>query len=188
MRDLGQALRLIKMGAPLHPIMVHFTIALTSASFAFDAIGFLSGNVSLSAAGWWTLAGSILMTVFTIVTGLTSRLRLPVEEGEARSFLRAHMALGPIFFGLLIGVAIWRAVLWESGRGVSWWYLIAMALVGLVMTAQGYLGGELVYRYGAEVERHYRELPIRSADTKPPALASMKLPAPVRASRHGGAT
>lgn len=102
------------MMAPLHPIFVHFTVALTGASFAFEAMGFFSGVTSLVAAGGWALAGSLFMTIFTIATGITSRRRLPVEEGEARSFLRAHMALGPIFFGLLVAAGVWRAALCRS--------------------------------------------------------------------------
>lgn len=186
-KSLRQALGLIKLGAPLHPILVHFTIALTSVSLAFNAISFFFSVASLSEAAWWTLAVSVIATMFTLATGVTSRLRLAVEEGEARSFLRAHMALGPVFFGLLIGVSVWRAVLWETERGVSWWYLSTMAVVALVMGAQGYLGGELVYRYGAEVERDYRELPVRSADSQAPALTPSSLPAQVLAGRRGGA-
>lgn len=185
--SLRQALGLIKMGAPLHPILVHFTIALTAASVAFDAISFFFGVASLAEAGWWTLAASVVATVFTLATGVTSRMRLAVEEGAARSFLRAHMALGPLFFGLLIGVGLWRAALWEAGRGVTWWYLIAIAVVALVVGAQGYLGGELVYRYGAEVERDYRELPVRQAESQAPALSSSNPSEPADASRHGGA-
>jgi hypothetical protein len=40
------------------------------------------------------------------------------------------------------------------------------------MTVQGYLGGELVYRYGVEVEQAYRELPERDAKSAPPVSAS----------------
>jgi uncharacterized membrane protein len=69
------------------------------------------------------------------------------------------MALGPIFFGLLVVTGVWRAALWQAGQDPTWWYLTAMAAIVLVMTAQGYLGGELVYRYGAEVGGAYRELP-----------------------------
>ena len=170
--SLRQALGLIKMGAPMHPIFVHFTIALTSASLIFDALGFFSGRASLTAAGGWTLVGSALMTLATLSTGLTSSTRAPVEEGEARSFLRAHMALGLIFYGLLVAITFWRASLWQSGQGVSWAYLAALAFVSLVMTAQGYLGGELVYRYGVEVEQAYRELPEREADSTPPPLVA----------------
>jgi uncharacterized membrane protein len=171
-RSAKDALSLFKMGAPLHPIFVHFTIALTSASLAFDALGFFLGVASLTAAGGWTLVGATLLTLLTISTGLTSSTRAPIEEGEARSFLRAHMALGLIFYGLLVTTTFWRLSLWQANAGVSWWYLATLAVVSLLMTAQGYLGGELVYRYGVEVEQAYRELPERDAKSAPPPLAS----------------
>jgi uncharacterized membrane protein len=182
--SLRQALGLIKMGAPLHPIFVHFTIALTSASLIFDALGFFLDKASLTAAGGWTLVGSAVMTLGTLSTGLTSATRAPVEEGEARSFLRAHMALGFIYYGLLAAITFWRASLWQSGQGVSWVYLAALAFVSLVMTVQGYLGGELVYRYGVEVEQTYRELPEREADSTPPPLVAA--PARAAAPKRGG--
>jgi uncharacterized membrane protein len=186
--NLKQAMSLVKMGAPMHPIFVHFTIALTSASLVFDALGFFFGKISLAAAGGWTLAGAAVMTLATLSTGLTSATRAPVEEGEARSFLRAHMALGFIFYGLLIAITFWRVSLWQSGRSVSWLYLATLAVVSLVMTVQGYLGGELVYRYGVEVEQAYRKLPDRDADSPPPQLVSSKsASAPARAKKHGEA-
>ena len=171
-RGVKEALGLFKMGAPMHPIFVHFTIALTASSLIFDALGFFFNKASLTAAGGWTLVGSALMTLITLSTGLTSSTRAPVEEGEARSFLRAHMALGLIFYGLLVTVTLWRLSLWQDGVGVTWLYLAAMAVVSLVMTVQGYLGGELVYRYGVEVEQAYRELPEREGKSARPEPAS----------------
>src|SRR5687767_8930522 len=145
-KSLSEALSLLKLGAPMHPIFVHFTIALTSASLVFDALGFFLSKTSLTAAGGWTLVGSAAMTLMTISTGLTSSTRAPIEEGEARSFLRAHMTLGLIFYGLLVAMTFWRLSLWQTGSGVSWLYLTSLAIVSVVMTLQGYLGGELVYR------------------------------------------
>jgi uncharacterized membrane protein len=171
-KGLGHALSLFKLGAPMHPIFVHFTIALTSASLVFDALGFFLNKTSLTAAGGWTLVGAAVMTLMTISTGLTSSTRAPIEEGEARSFLRAHMALGLIFYGLLVAMTFWRISLLQSGRGVSWVYLAALGVVSLVMTVQGYLGGELVYRYGVEVEQAYRELPGGDVKSAPPQLSS----------------
>ena len=80
------------------------------------------------------------------------------------------MALGLIFYGLLAAITFWRLSLWQDGRGVSWVYLASLAFVSLVMTVQGYLGGELVYRYGVEVEQSYRELPERQTESTPPPL------------------
>lgn len=159
--ELAQTRRLVKMTAPIHPILVHFTIALTATAFGFDVLAFRFRLEALRAMGWWLLATAILITLGTLITGVRSRLRLPVEEGEMRSFLRAHMAVGPIFFGLLVAIGIWRGRLWQAGAGVTGWYLAGMAGVILVMAVQGYLGGELVYRYGAEVKFRYRKLPGR---------------------------
>src|SRR5918993_301099 len=169
-----QALSLIKFGAPMHPIFVHFTIALTAASLVFDALGFLLEKTSLNAAGGWTLVSSAVLTLMTITTGVTSSTRAPVEEGEARSFLRAHMALGLTFYGLLVAVTLWRVSLWQAEQRLSWLYLASLAIVSLVMTVQGYLGGELVYRYGVEVEQTYRELPDRGAKFAPPPMVQSK--------------
>lgn len=173
-KSLRQALSLVKLGAPMHPIFVHFTIALTSASLIFDALGRFFGKASLTAAAEWTIVGAALMTLATLSTGLTSATRAPVEEGEARSFLRAHMALGFIFYGLLVAITFWRISLWQNGESVSWLYLAALAFVSLLMTVQGYLGGELVYRYGVEVEQAYRELPEHGAESPTPRLVSSK--------------
>jgi uncharacterized membrane protein len=189
-RSTREALSLFKLGAPMHPIFVHFTIALTASSLIFDALGFFTDRASLTAAGGWTLLGSAVMTLMTISTGLTSSARAPVEEGEARSFLRAHMALGLAFYGLLVAMTLWRLSLWQAGAGVSWLYLAALAIVSLVMTAQGYLGGELVYRYGVEVEQAYRQLPEKDATAAPPAsvFSSSSAASATVAGKDGGAT
>jgi len=159
-RGIRKAFATFELSAPLHPILVHFTIALTSASLAFDLIARVFGVGSLSHAAWWILAASVLVTAGTIISGIVSRIRLPIEEGLARSYLRGHMALGPMFFGALIALTIWRADLWYDDMPVSWWYLGALALAVSLMTVQGYLGGELVYRWGADVSGRYRALPV----------------------------
>ncbi len=153
----------ISCAAPLHPILVHFTIALTSTSLLFDVLGRVRHLPELAASAWWTLALSVLATVLTLTTGVISRLRLEIGEGPARSYLRLHMALGPAFFGMLIALAIWRGALWRAGEEVGWWYLAALALASAVMAIQGYLGGELVYRWGAEVKGQHRGLRQRLA-------------------------
>jgi uncharacterized membrane protein len=153
------------LAAPLHPILVHFSIALTAASLAFDTTGVIARAPSLATAAWWSLATSTIATVGTIATGIISRLRLPMEEGPARSYLRAHMALGPIFLGLLLAMTVWRAMLWERAAEVPWIYLAALGGVVCVMAVQGYLGGELVYRFGADVRGHFRPLPTESRTT-----------------------
>ena len=158
----------MRRAAPLHPILVHFTIALTSASLFFDLLGRVLHAPGLAATGWWTLALSAVATLATLATGVASRIALDIGEGEARSYLRLHMALGPVFFGMLVAATIWRAVLRDTGREAGWWYLAALGLTVGVMTVQGFLGGELVYRWGTAVEGRHRDLRQRHAADPPP--------------------
>lgn len=168
--SFGQAVKLFKLGAPLHPILVHFTIAPVLASLLFDAIGLLFGIPSLLIVGWWTLCLSFVFAIFTVITGIKSRMNLPIAEGEACSFLRLHMALGLIFFGMLLAATVWRAAIWQNGNKISWWYLLAIGATAAAMGLQGYLGGELVYRYGAEVKGNFLHLPEKNKNSEPPAL------------------
>ena len=166
-RGLRAGLRTFELPAPLHPILVHFTIALTSASLVFEVAAWWFAAPSLRDAAWWTIAFSVVATVATVITGILARLGLPIEEGTARSYLRGHMLLGPLFFGLLLATAIWRANIWQDGRDAPVVYLATLAVTVAVMTVQGYLGGELVYRYGADVRGKYRSLPVTGAGDPP---------------------
>ena len=153
----------ISRAAPLHPILVHFTIGLVGASFVFDALGKWKNSTSLADAGWWTIALAVPMTVGTVVTGLISRLRVPLAEGTALRYLRIHTALGPTFFGCLVGVGVWRWSLWTHGTPPKLTYLVSLAVLILLMTIQGYVGGELVYRFGVEVKDSYKRLPLHNS-------------------------
>jgi len=157
-------LKRLAIRAPLHPIFVHFTIALTVASFLFDGASLILGARGLADAAWWAIAAAAAVTGLTVATGVASRLRLPIEEGnEARSFLRLHMALGPLVLGLIVLTAAWRAVAWEQAAAPSGWYIGWCGLVLLAVAAQGFLGGEMVYRYGMEVKGGYRVLRVPQA-------------------------
>lgn len=163
--------------APWHAFSVHFTVALTVMSFGFDCLAFFRVAIPQS-LGWWLLVVDVPVTAVTLLTGFRSRIRLPVEEGAARALLRTHMALGPTFFGALFTAALYRAVLWEQGR-VSVWYLAAMFAVVIIMAVQGYIGGELVYRFGAAVEGRYPRLPtVDMKDTRHPPYESVNVGRP----------
>lgn len=173
------AMRSLSFAAPLHPILVHYTIALTSASLLFEVLGRVLRQPGLSLTGWWTLALGVAATVLTLATGVASRMSLDIGEGTARSYLRLHMALGPMFFGMLVATSIWRGILWSAEVTPGWWYLISLGATSGVMAVQGYAGGELVYRWGAEVEGVVRGLRQRQASTPAPRWP----PAPTRSTR-----
>ena len=151
----------ISRAAPLHPVLVHFTIALVGTSFGFDILARIADEPSLATAAWWTIAAAVPVTVATLLTGLVSRRRAAIAEGGALRYMRLHAAIGPTFFGCLLAAAWWRWTFWSDGSFPTSLYLVAAALLSALMTLQGYLGGELVYAFGVEVQRHYKRLPVR---------------------------
>jgi uncharacterized membrane protein len=138
-----------RTGSPLHPIFVHFTVALTSASIIFDLLS--SIGAAVGETGWWMLAAAVVSTVMTVVTGVISRTKISVPESSARRFLRFHMALGPTLFGALLCLGVWRAVIWQNAWRPEGWYFAGAFVVFVLLFLQAYLGGELVYRFGMDV-------------------------------------
>lgn len=150
--------------APLHPILVHFTIALVATSLAIDLVVRIVGVSSLLTAAWWTIAAASVITIGTVATGVLSRRHVAIAEGAALGYLRFHAALGPTFLGCLIATTLWRATFWSRAIPPNIWYLIALGSVTIMMTVQGYLGGELVYRFGVGVRSAYTRLPLHRDD------------------------
>jgi uncharacterized membrane protein len=162
----------MRPASPLHPVFVHLTIALVAVSLFFDAAARVYGSSSLLTAAWWTLATSVPVTVVTIISGIVSRRRVPIAEGAALRYLRLHVVLGPAFFGCLLAMAAWRAVLWAGAVFPGWWYLAALAAVTLLMATQAYVGGELVYRFGVSVRDGYERLALYRPESRQPGAPS----------------
>lgn len=157
---------LITREAPLHPILVHFTIGLVGASLMFELLARFFKSPSLGAAGWWTLAAAVPLTAVTVITGLMSRRRAAMAEGPALQYMRIHTALGATFYGTLIATGVWRWTFWSHTSMPSVAYLAALGAVVLLMTVQGFFGGELVYAFGVGIRHGYRRLPLHDSELR----------------------
>ena len=54
----------------IHPLIIHFPIALLSTGFLFDFLSYLLKKKSLELAGWWNLILGMVSALCAIVTGL----------------------------------------------------------------------------------------------------------------------
>ena len=54
----------------IHPLIIHFPIALLSAGFLCDFLSYLLKKKSLEFAGWWNLILGMVSALCAIVTGL----------------------------------------------------------------------------------------------------------------------
>lgn len=137
---------------PVHPILVHFPIALLPLSVAADLIGFFADVLPLSHTGWWALLGAAAGGVAAVAAGFFDMSRADLSA-EVHTRVHRHMYVGLVLLTVIVGLAIWRGFLYFNNLIVPMLYLdlgvLGVALVGL----QGWLGGKLVYDDGVFVRQ-----------------------------------
>lgn len=138
---------------PVHPIFVHFPIALLALSVAADLVAFFTNIESLRDTGWWSLLGAAVGGAVAVLAGIFDMRRADMKE-EVHARVHQHMKVGFALLAVIVGLTIWRWTYFQqAGLPVSAVYLdcavLAMALAGF----QGWLGGELVFTHGVFVGR-----------------------------------
>ncbi|MCU0532852.1 MAG: DUF2231 domain-containing protein [Hydrococcus sp. Prado102] len=132
----------------IHPIVVHFVIAMVLFAVLCDAIAYFTRNSRLYEVSWWNLAFATVSIVIAIIFGqIEAGLAEPYEA--AVSTLDLHSLLGWSLGGFLAVVTGWRYVIrLKDNSQLPVPYLVAsVVLVGLVLV-QSYLGSVLVWVYG----------------------------------------
>ena len=149
----------------IHPMVVHFAIALLIVAVLLDLLGKATASPPLHSAAFINLIFAAFFAVATIAAGMLAEVRLLISH-DVHQVLDTHKLLG---FSACAGVVLllaWRLArrgsLPEGGRGVA--YLVMGVLVAGLTGAAGYFGSELVYVNGvavqaidrAALERHER--------------------------------
>jgi len=147
----------------LHPLIVHFPIALFVTGFLVDGLGWLLHQDGLKRVGMILVILGASAAVPALATGLAVEEmieeRLEVIPGGEEA-IEAHEKIAIPTTALLLVVGLIRLGLggeWLS-RSRNWLYgllitYLVIGALGLGMLAlTGLRGGELVYRYGAGVE------------------------------------
>ncbi len=134
-----------------HPIAVHFAIALTCFGCVFDWLGSLREQLA------WQQAGKICFFAGVVALGLAAlsgwiehELPRPPSafDTHSQNILFYHEYGGYALAGFFLVLAIFRSGIHER-LPLFFVLLSGVGLIGLLV--QGYLGGELVYRYGTGV-------------------------------------
>ncbi len=133
----------------LHPILLHFPIALFTTSLFVDLLAFRWP--SLRQFGWVALLLAALAAVPTVVTGIIAHF--PYEDSPQISSITQHEQLGLLTLAFLVALTLWRGLSLRRKieLGGRWYYLaigfVAFGLLYLVGTT----GGNLVYNLGVGV-------------------------------------
>ena len=133
----------------LHPIIVHFPIALLVVSFGLSLASLVKPD--WLKAAWITFVIGSLATIPAAITGIISHM--PYEESAIYETIETHQFLGFATTLIFIGLLIWRWVMLRKGKdiGNTWLFIMAMGVGVIFLTLTGGNGGNLVYEFGVNV-------------------------------------
>jgi uncharacterized membrane protein len=135
-------------GHPLHPAIVHFPIGLLLSASLAD-LAWLAGLTTDAHIGAVLMAGGLAMGVVAMGAGLVDFATL--DETVVPHALRHMAAVGIAWLGYAVALYLRRDVL--SGADTVGSISLALSLASaLVLALGGWLGGRLVYTFGAGVD------------------------------------
>jgi uncharacterized membrane protein len=144
----------------IHPIVVHFVIAMVLFAVMCDLIGTFSRNTRLFEVSWWNLFFATLSIFIAVIFGqVEAGLAEPYDAAEAT--LNIHTLLGWSLSAILSIITGWRYILRaKDPKRLPNAYLGAGLVLVVLVGIQVYLGDLLVWVYGlhtAEVVQATRD-------------------------------
>jgi uncharacterized membrane protein len=136
----------------LHPLIVHFPIALIFVVLACDIIAILLKRKTFFQIGTIISVFALLGAVAAVITGLIAEDSVWHAEA-AHEILGDHKAAGLIFLGFSVLYTIFRFIYSKKiNEGLGWLSLLLVIFGCSIVTRVGYLGGQLVYTHGTGVK------------------------------------
>jgi uncharacterized membrane protein len=93
----------------IHPLLVHFPIALFSTGLLFDILARLLNNKELDHAGFWTMLIALVSSPFTIIAGIIAFL----EEGSFLDLSQFDHGILAFISTLLLLFLFWVRIKYE---------------------------------------------------------------------------
>ena len=126
----------------LHPLLIHFPIALVISAAVAEAVAVITGDDRWSAVADGNVRAGAMFGLFAALAGW----RLALDPGvETSSVLEWHRWLGTVGAGVALAAAL--ATAGRRGRSSlsEWIYRTALLTAALLVAATGHLGGVLVW-------------------------------------------
>ncbi|MCH9714258.1 MAG: DUF2231 domain-containing protein [Cyanobacteria bacterium] len=132
----------------IHPIVVHFVIAMGLISFVFDLIGVIFRRVALFEVSFWNLLFATAAIFVAIIFGQVEA-GLANPYGASRDILNLHSTIGWSLSGVLSLMSAWRYVIRSKDpQRLPLPFLGAGALLSALIVVQVTLGNQLIWVYG----------------------------------------
>ena len=132
----------------IHPIVVHFVIAMALGAVVFDFVGIIFKKPNLFEVSFLNLIVATIAIFIAIVFGqIEAGLSNPY--GISRDVLNYHSTIGWSLAGVLSVITGWRYVSRQSNPQVlSKGFVLIDIVLALLVCMQVYLGDMLVWIYG----------------------------------------
>ena len=132
----------------IHPIVVHFVIAMALITVVFDLIGVITRRRNLFEVSFWNLFVATVAIFVAIIFGQIEA-GLATPYGASRDILNYHSTIGWSLAAILSILTGWRYVARQKDPTVlPRGFLIIDAVLAVLVFCQVYLGDKLVWVYG----------------------------------------
>ncbi|AKN60814.1 MULTISPECIES: DUF2231 domain-containing protein [unclassified Synechococcus] len=132
----------------IHPIVVHFVIAMALITVVFDLIGVLTRRQNLFEVSFWNLLVATVAIFVAIIFGQIEA-GLATPYGASRDILNYHSTIGWSLAAILSLLTGWRYVARQKDPTVlPRGFLIIDSVLAILVFCQVYLGDKLVWVYG----------------------------------------
>ena len=132
----------------IHPIVVHFVIAMALITVVFDLIGVITRRRNLFEVSFWNLLVATVAIFVAIIFGQIEA-GLATPYGASRDILNYHSTIGWSLAAILSILTGWRYVARRKDPTVlPPGFLIVDLILAVLVFCQVYLGDKLVWVYG----------------------------------------
>lgn len=135
----------------IHPVFVHFPIALYPTALLFYGLGILKKHNNLALAGQICLGLGLAGTLLSVVTGYWAQESIPHGEAIHR-IMEVHELLGFTILGLGTFLTVWSFLKRDSLPKAPKGFMVLLVVANLVILQNADLGGRMVFVEGAAVK------------------------------------
>jgi uncharacterized membrane protein len=133
----------------IHPLVVHFPVALLPAAALVYWLAFLTRRQSWRWTALWLLIFGVLGAAAAVATGLYAAPGVMLAPSVKENLLAYHKWIMIAVLGLSTALALWALI--ERPMPARWrglFLALLIVLVGLIVKGADY-GGRMVYDYNA---------------------------------------
>lgn len=147
-------------GHPIHPMLIHFPVAMLVAVMGTDIAWFLTRDPFWARVGLWLTGVGALGVWVSSFVGLIDLVFVPRIRRLITAWTHASMAV----IVLSLGTLNWLLRLEDPQANILPWGLYVSLLTGALISATSFLGGRLVFEFAVGID-------VEGAAEKQPPLS-----------------